>query len=793
MTKFNTGNGVGSADPRDLHDTATVADNLVNGQNESYPDRLGNSRKSWASIESQAAAQESEFNSDQSTRASEFDSAQTARESSFESDQSDRESRFNSFIAASGYIGTGTNGAVEDYAAGIELTEYNQIVRDPSGGEFWRLSGGVALPYTTTGSGLPEGGAFVGLGDAVLRQDPAIQAHLRPLVIVASGQSNMDGAGDGGEMPGENSLVQMFDLTTRAFRAVSYTTPIDRKNVNNGATMKIPSAVGKNNLAFSFCHAAFEETGRPVYLIIVSNGGTHIGRWVGSDQDSVAGYEGPWGPVGTAKPLYVELKAAVEEALQIIGASKIDAFLWHQGETKRPGFESPSDYEADFSALRTQLAAETWWSDSTQLIAGEQIIGSYYRNAENYNDIWRAFNDNGDPRIKAVSQEGLAMNAVVSAPDSVHFDGASLYELGRRYWRAYLGDKAALARRGDPETTLFGANSQTLDWSSSKFNVAVRIDPYRERVIENVAPAAARAWGGYQAGLRVVNNTSCAVVHNSDGTFDVTPNGLVARNWSFDVEQFTDVGPAVSRQASNDTPARITGAVDLTKREKFRLWLDGDTSASINIDMKPRLREGTLADDLIEIDWGDGTVDTGLSTGTNSHTYGSSYTGWVIVYALGCCEINTLILDDGKWRSPLSALSHLSQLTYLRISGDNEMHGDLGDLPASLVTCIIEGNNESTWDFTRLPNLKNLTALGANTINAPKRSAEMVAFTRLILDGADRTASQVDDVLIAMSKIPEWDGTADIFLNYAGQAAPSPASSAAVSGLQAKGVTVNTN
>lgn len=61
---------------------------------------------------------------------------------------------------------------VGDYASGIELTAYNQVVRDTSG-EFWRVSGSTALPYTTTGAGLPEGGAFVTVGDAALRQELA--------------------------------------------------------------------------------------------------------------------------------------------------------------------------------------------------------------------------------------------------------------------------------------------------------------------------------------------------------------------------------------------------------------------------------------------------------------------------------------------------------------------------------------------------------------------------------------------------------------------------------------------
>lgn len=59
-----------------------------------------------------------------------------------------------------------------DYAAGIEITQYNQLVRDENG-EFWRVSGQVDLPYVTTGEGIPEDDAFVPAGDAVLRQDLA--------------------------------------------------------------------------------------------------------------------------------------------------------------------------------------------------------------------------------------------------------------------------------------------------------------------------------------------------------------------------------------------------------------------------------------------------------------------------------------------------------------------------------------------------------------------------------------------------------------------------------------------
>lgn len=149
MTTYQTGNPIGSTDPKDLYDNAENLDTAVNDPSrDTWSDRLGRSRKTMSGMERQ------------------FDAAEDYRETTFVSTQIYRQNRFNSFIAASGYSFVG------DYASGIEITEYNQIVRDDDG-EFWRLSGQVELPYTTTGAGVPEGGALVPLGDAVLRQQLA--------------------------------------------------------------------------------------------------------------------------------------------------------------------------------------------------------------------------------------------------------------------------------------------------------------------------------------------------------------------------------------------------------------------------------------------------------------------------------------------------------------------------------------------------------------------------------------------------------------------------------------------
>lgn len=135
MSRFNTGNPLGSEALQDLSDNAKNFDCYMNSkEGSSWRDRLGSSRKTVHSMEME-----------------------------FKLSQEERENRFNNFISSSGYVFIG------DYSAGLVINEYNQIVRDEDG-MFWRASGSVELPYTLTGEGVDEGGSLVSVGDAYLRQ-----------------------------------------------------------------------------------------------------------------------------------------------------------------------------------------------------------------------------------------------------------------------------------------------------------------------------------------------------------------------------------------------------------------------------------------------------------------------------------------------------------------------------------------------------------------------------------------------------------------------------------------------
>lgn len=122
---YNTGNALGSTDPRDLYDNAENLDRLANGPGLAYADRLGASRKSWAGMEQD----------------------------------------FQNFLLASGYQDLGT------YAAGLTITARNQIFE--RSGLLYRLASIQALPYTTTGTWAGESGKFVVITDASLRTELA--------------------------------------------------------------------------------------------------------------------------------------------------------------------------------------------------------------------------------------------------------------------------------------------------------------------------------------------------------------------------------------------------------------------------------------------------------------------------------------------------------------------------------------------------------------------------------------------------------------------------------------------
>lgn len=150
------------------------------------------------------------------------------------------EQRFNLLMAASGYEFLAT------YQQGIEVTEYNQVLRDAAG-ELWRAAATTTLPYTTTGAGLPEGGNFVPAGDAVLRQ--ALANPDKGAAMVARGVVAVDSIADLLALPEEQRkeglryLAKGYHAGSNIGSGEFYWDATSTATDNGGTVLEVPGVV----------------------------------------------------------------------------------------------------------------------------------------------------------------------------------------------------------------------------------------------------------------------------------------------------------------------------------------------------------------------------------------------------------------------------------------------------------------------------------------------------------------------------------------------------------------------
>lgn len=133
-----------------------------------------------------------------------------------------------------------------------------------------------------------------------------------------------------------------------------------------------------------------------------------------------------------------------------------------------------------------------------------------------------------------------------------------------------------------------------------------------------------------------------------------------------------------------------------------------------------------------------------------------------------------------------------SGLTYL--NGSTTLSGLIQDLPASVVRATILGNNTCSGDIGLISSsIKFIIIIGFSTINAytPKVWSNGIETIILTPGGAGLASADVDQLIIDLSSAT-FAGEKIVTLNGA-NAARTAASDAAVTSLQAQGVTVTTN
>jgi hypothetical protein len=226
---IGTNKPIGSTDPRDLLANAENIDNFANGQAAWYPDRFGIPRKSIKGIEVQASELIGGIESDAAVRITQA-------------------------IINAGYQYLG------DYASGITVSEYNQLVRYDN--EFWKPASSTSLPFTTTNWGA-DSSKFVGVGDAVLREDISLLSGIKDLKPIVGVVQNVKGFYQGSTIGGGQF----------------YYDPSKSKIEHNGGTIIAPEALFLWEGTHSDLETLFNWTGLGDGCFIRNNAAYHANEF----------------------------------------------------------------------------------------------------------------------------------------------------------------------------------------------------------------------------------------------------------------------------------------------------------------------------------------------------------------------------------------------------------------------------------------------------------------------------------------------------------------------------------
>lgn len=190
------------------------------------------------------------------------------------------------------------------------------------------LADGVTgnLPAANLGGGTNASAATFLRGDMQWVLAPGDVGTTEPYVIYATGQSNA------------------FEKKTLA----SPWSPPPNLTVWNGTTASAGTAWAapdntKMNAMWSYAaQVARANPNRQVRLILIASNALAIANWL---------------PGAPATDMYAAGKAAIEAALTNISMTKIDEFLWWQGESDAA---APSSYATNFESVKGRFILETW-------------------------------------------------------------------------------------------------------------------------------------------------------------------------------------------------------------------------------------------------------------------------------------------------------------------------------------------------------------------------------------------------------------------------------------------------
>ena len=186
------------------------------------------------------------------------------------------------------------------------------------------------------------------------------------------------------------------------------------------------------NFSLSFCRKYLEdghlENGRKLLVIRAAVGGTGFldKRW------------------GMQDDLYLRMMEMIKTTVSLNNENRLLAFLWHQGETDAHHGATMQDHEKKLSGLVSSVR-DTFNVPSLPFVCGDFVQGWKKINIAIAEPVVDAIINvtNTIDNARFVETQGFASNDdIFHDGDDIHFCRQALYDLGERYYKAFLEIKS---------------------------------------------------------------------------------------------------------------------------------------------------------------------------------------------------------------------------------------------------------------------------------------------------------------------------------------------------------------
>ena len=247
-------------------------------------------------------------------------------------------------------------------------------------------------------------------------------------VIVLAGQSNGEGHGVGDIDEPYTPTPSVWALNNDFYQKEEFTIA--------PATEKARGNEVQSNFGLIFARSYIESgrlaEGRKILIVRAAVGGTGFvdGRW------------------GLKDDLYLCMLDMIDTALSLNPENRLVAFLWHQGENE---VDKKVSYDVHYERVMSLVEAvrERYGLPMLPFVAGDFVYQWKETKGDAVSPIVDAMRDacRACGYARFVETDGLLSNAqeldrLPWSPggwkDNVHFSRRSVYELGKRYFQAYV-------------------------------------------------------------------------------------------------------------------------------------------------------------------------------------------------------------------------------------------------------------------------------------------------------------------------------------------------------------------